>query len=138
LALELWCHWLNGLRRTGRTNPSLKRLGLNRTRSGGTVKTNESALGLIFVRSGTVNGEVILRMTMCPYCGSEMDYLTTAMVAHMYKVSQKTVRDWIKQGRFPGYKEVVGVQAKKVFRIPASAVVADWKERYDPSYAARS
>jgi len=62
---------------------------------------------------------------VCPLCGSEQkDYMTTKQVAQLKKVSQKTVRDWIHKGYFPGTIEVTGIQAKKVFRIPASAVVA--------------
>jgi len=60
---------------------------------------------------------------MCPYCGGPMDYLTTGQVSQLLGVSKKTVRKYIAQGRFPGTETIYDIHTRRIFRIPATAVM---------------
>jgi excisionase family DNA binding protein len=58
-----------------------------------------------------------------------MDYLTTGQVARLYGVARKTVREWVKKGRFPGTVRLPGTVSRWEYRIPATAVVARMEDK---------
>lgn len=62
-------------------------------------------------------------MIECPMCGQATEYLTVKQVARLLDLDQTTVRRRIYKGRFPGAKPIVGLQNKKTYLIPASAVI---------------
>lgn len=52
-----------------------------------------------------------------------MDFLLPTQVAQLMNVPVQTIRRWLKENRFPG-AEQVDVRGRKVWRVPASAVIA--------------
>lgn len=65
----------------------------------------------------------------CPYCGGPMEYLTVSQVAGLLGVSKKTIRAYVRKGRFPGTELVTDhINTRSAFKIPATAVLPLVKE----------
>ncbi len=59
-------------------------------------------------------------MDRCPRCGfAESDYVTTTEALEMLGVSDQTVRNWVKAGRFAG---VIQTRFGKRYLIPVAEV----------------
>ncbi len=67
-------------------------------------------------------------MVSCPYCGHEIDWLTTTMVADLLGVDDSRVRQMVRDGRFPGAERAPGIHKNGMWKIPASAVLPLIKE----------
>ena len=59
----------------------------------------------------------------CPYCGGESEYLLPEQTAQLLNVPVQTVRRWLRENRFPNAVKA-DVRGRKVWRIPAAAVIA--------------
>lgn len=67
-------------------------------------------------------------MVPCPYCGNESDFLLPQQVGQLMNVPTQTVRRWLRENRFPG-AEMKNIRGRKVWAIPATAVVPLLQER---------
>jgi excisionase family DNA binding protein len=61
-----------------------------------------------------------------------VDYMTSAEVAKHYRVSQDTVRRWVRDGRLPCVN--IGTDRRPTYRIPTAAIkeVTRWQVRDHP------
>lgn len=67
-------------------------------------------------------------MIYCELCGNPTEWLTVGRVAQLFQVQPKTVRKWIKAGRFPGTEQVPGYTGGMMYRIPITAVIPPTEE----------
>lgn len=59
---------------------------------------------------------------ICPYCGSESEYLLPEQAAQLLNVPTQTVRRWLRENHFPGATKA-NVRGRKVWRIPTATIV---------------
>ena len=59
----------------------------------------------------------------CEFCGQPSQFMTAGQVARALGLAPKTIRKYIKQGRFPGTTKMGGEHNNGEYRIPVTAVV---------------
>ncbi len=67
-------------------------------------------------------------MIACPYCGNEIDWLSTTVAARLLGKTDSRIRQMVRAGRFPGAVRIEGIHKSGMWKIPASAVLPLLKE----------
>ncbi len=76
-----------------------------------------------------------LTSVFCEMCGHPSEFMSSKQVARFLGTTQKTIRKYIDDGRFPGTVKIKGHTSPWAYKIPITAVLPLAQELKDAGYA---